>query len=225
MSEKVFYPPQRKGMRGHPTDLVIAWAVEKFGARRLVDMGCGNGRDATQLLGCGLADFIVGVDTSQETSTHLAEIVAGNMVPAGLKDKFFPVVADYQWLADLLDRFADAATDAAVLSAQAGGIDMAYSNNAIEHVPDPGDFIDVSLKVAPVAIHVAPHERHGWFQANLAEFDKHMNAWDLQAYVDLAADHGDVVDYGKLLEPEGCGQHCLTPECEHSSMFVIVRRR
>jgi SAM-dependent methyltransferase len=231
MDERVFTPPDRKGMRGHPTDLVIAWAVEREGASRLADMGCGNGRDAIQLIRVGLADFVFGVDNAQESSTHLDRIIGCDMVPSDVKYKFYPYIGDYSVVADVgavgffEKKVPDGIAELACWEHMKHGFDMAYSNNVIEHVDDPGHFIDVSLEAAPVAIHVAPYKKHGWFQANQEEDDKHKSSWNLAEFVDLASAHGEIVDYGKLLEVPGGGGHCLTPNCEHASMFVLVRRR
>ena len=197
----MFHPPKRNGMRGHPSDLVIAWAVEKYGARRLVDLGCGNGRDALQLIRCGLADFVLGIDDGSEPHNGRIAVVK-DMVPSDVAGRLvlyeggYSRVHEEYYSADM-------------------GFDLAYSNNVIEHVEDPDDFVEVSLQMAPLALFVLPHVRHGWCE-------DHKHWWTAKQFRALMEKHGDILEFGLLADPPPFP--CEEAECAHQLMFALIRR-
>ena len=227
----MFKPPARPGMRGHPSDLVIAWAVEKHGARRLVDLGCGNGRDALQLIRCGLADFVLGIDDGSEPHNGKIATVKG-MVPSdvawdkttGAHERLLLVQADYRTLQGIHteDLTGNGEWDYALLRVQAmchrdeeQGLDLCYSNNVIEHIEDPDDFIDVSLRMAPLAMFVLPHVRHGWC-------DDHLHWWTSGEFHKLMEKHGEVLEFGVMADPPPFP--CSEPDCKHELLFALIRR-
>ena len=206
---ELFVPPACEGMRGHPSDLVIAWAVEKYGARRLVDLGCGNGRDALQLIRCGLADFVLGIDDGSEPHNGKIAIVKG-MVPSDVRKRLLLTQGNYE-NAIVLEH------DRQGVEPESGGgsSDLCYSNNVIEHVEDPDDFIRVSLTVAPLALFVLPHERHGWC-------DDHLHAWTADEFRALMEQHGEVLEFGLMADPPPFP--CSEPDCKHELLFALIGR-
>ncbi|MBU8871367.1 MAG: class I SAM-dependent methyltransferase [Gemmatimonadales bacterium] len=192
-----FVPPSQSGMRGHVSDLVIAWAVEKYGARRLVDLGCGNGRDALQLIRCGLADFVLGIDNGSEPHNGKIAVVK-DMVPSDVAGRLRLVEGDYATLTIDEDEF-----------------DLCYSNNVIEHVKDPQLFVEFSLWMAPLAMFVLPHVRHGWC-------DDHLHWWTASEFRILMEKHGEVLEFGAMADPPPFP--CDEQECKHELLFALIRR-
>ena len=191
-----FAPPARSGMRGHVSDLVIAWAVEKYGARKLVDLGCGNGRDALQLIRCGLADFVLGIDNGSEPHNGKIATVK-HMIPSDLLGALLLIEGNYHEVEGEMD------------------FDLCYSNNVIEHVEDPDDFIDVSLQMAPLAMFVLPHVRHGWC-------DDHLHWWTEGEFRRLMEKHGEVLEFGTMADPPPFP--CDEQDCKHELLFALIRR-
>lgn len=188
-------------MRGHPSDLVIAWAVEKYGARSLVDLGCGNGRDALQLIRCGLADFVLGIDDGSEPHNGNIAVVK-NMVPSDLAGRLVLWEGNYDgcFESDL----------------GAPSFELCYSNNVIEHVADPDKFVYWSLSLAPLALFVLPLEQHGWC-------DDHRWAWTTDEFRVLVETHGELVEFGTLTDPPPFP--CDEDDCKHELLFALIRRR
>lgn len=207
---ELFVPPSRAGMRGHPSDLVIAWAVEKYNARRLVDLGCGNGRDALQLIRCGLADFILGIDDGSEPHNGKIALVK-NMVPSDVAKQLLLVEGDYEHGRVFAHDFEGKEPESG-----GGGFDLCYSNNVIEHVEDPDDFIDVSLRMAPLALFVLPHVRHGWC-------DDHRHWWTHRQFQRLMEEHGKLLEFGLMADPPPFP--CDERECKHELLYALIRRR
>jgi SAM-dependent methyltransferase len=187
-------------MRGHPSDLVIAWAVEKYGARRLVDLGCGNGRDALQLIRCGLADFVLGIDDGSEPHNGKIAVVK-DMTPSDVTGRLVLVEGRYRCVEE--EYYIEM------------GFDLCYSNNVIEHVEDPDDFIDVSLRMAPLALFVLPHVRHGWC-------DDHLHAWTADEFRALMGKHGEVLEFGVMADPPPFP--CYERDCKHELLYALIRR-
>jgi SAM-dependent methyltransferase len=217
---ELFAPPGLDGMRGHPSDLVIAWAVEKYGARRLVDLGCGNGRDALQLIRCGLADFVLGIDDGSEPHNGRIGIVK-DMVPSDVVGRLALAEGHYglalAWMRQVVRTSAADETQLPRFVPPPGqdGIDLCYSNNVIEHVEDPDDFIDVSLRMAPLAMFILPHVRHGWC-------DDHLHAWTADEFRALMGKHGEVLEFGVMADPPPFP--CYERDCKHELLFALIRR-
>ena len=207
-----FVPPSREGMRGHVSDLVIAWAVEKYGARRLVDLGCGNGRDALQLLRCGLADFILGIDNGAEP--HNGKIAAvKDMVPSDVVGRLSLVEGDYTVALDITLMVPETL---GIIELQVDKeFDLCYSNNVIEHVNDPDEFVGVSLQMAPLAMFVLPHVRHGWC-------DDHLHWWTAREFRRLMEQHGEVLEFGVMADPPPFP--CSERDCKHELLFALIGR-
>uniref|UniRef100_A0A6H1ZZR2 Putative methyltransferase n=1 Tax=viral metagenome TaxID=1070528 RepID=A0A6H1ZZR2_9ZZZZ len=219
----MFQPPQREGMRGHCSDLVIAWAVEKYGARRLVDLGCGNGRDALQLIRCGLADFVLGIDDGSEPHNGRIATVK-DMIPSDVKEQLYLVDGPYDILRDIHHRDLNGENqeDWPTLEVQAAdgwsgidGLNLCYSNNVIEHVEEPDDFIGVSLQMAPLAMFVLPHVRHGWCE-------DHLHWWTAGEFRRLLEKHGEVLELDVMADPPPFP--CYEEHCKHELLFAVIRR-
>uniref|UniRef100_A0A6M3KMD6 Putative methyltransferase n=1 Tax=viral metagenome TaxID=1070528 RepID=A0A6M3KMD6_9ZZZZ len=193
----MFKPPHREGMRGHCSDLVIAWAVEKYGARRLVDLGCGNGRDALQLIRCGLADFVLGIDDGSEPHNGKIATVK-DMIPSDVAGKLELWEGDY-----------------ATLTMNVDECDLCYSNNVIEHVADPEMFVRFSLWMAPLAMFVLPHVRHGWCE-------DHLHWWTAGEFRRLLEKHGEVLELDVMADPPPFP--CHEEHCKHELLFAVIRR-
>ena len=96
------------------------------------------------------------------------------------------------------------------------GFDLCYSNNVIEHVEDPDDFMQVSLLVAPMALHVLPLERHGWC-------DDHRHAWTIDRFIWLCRRHGRPIEWGVMDDPPPFP--CDERDCRHQLQFALIARR
>lgn len=201
---EIVHPTQREGMRGHPTDLLIADTVLKLSARRLCDLGCGNGRDALQLIRTGLADFVFGIDNGSEphnSRIHMVKL----LIPPDVKNRLMLVEGDYENAVAIAHDIAG--------DTDGGPLDLCYTNNVLEHVDDPDDIIRVSLEVAPKALHIVPCERHGWC-------DDHQHAWTEAEFVDMLDKHGTIEDLGLLKDPPPFP--CYEKGCRHLIMFALV---
>jgi len=196
----MFQPPHREGMRGHCSDLVIAWAVEKYGARRLVDLGCGNGRDALQLIRCGLADFVLGIDDGSEPHNGRIATVK-DMIPSDVAGKLVLWEGPYD---GCFEPDVGAPT-----------FDLCYSNNVIEHVENPEQFVGWSLSLAPLAMFVLPHVRHGWCE-------DHLHWWTAGEFRRMMEKHGEVLELDVMADPPPFP--CHEEHCKHELLFAVIRR-
>lgn len=218
MNQALYSPSPREGMRGHPTDLVIADVVSRHNARKLFDVGCGNGRDALQLIRVGLADTVIGIDNGSEPHNSRIHMVK-QLVPADLRGRLLLVEGDYHDLSGIYD--ADLTgrpdLDAAILAAQSweNGADLAYTNNVLEHLEKPEDMLALSLELAPLAVHVVPCERHGWC-------DDHQQSWTVDEFSLLLKRFGSLIQFGVFADPPPFP--CYEKDCRHLIMFGVIGR-
>ena len=177
----MFDPPAIKGIRDHVCDRAVAWAVQKVGARVVCDLGSGIGRDLVQLLDVGLIDEGFGIDAEEHKTFKVSDSPKRNELTF--------VKGDYR----------------RALVWGGSKFDLAFSNNVLEHVEYPNDFLAVSLALAPYAFHTLPHERTNWDPAY------HRNFWKLEELVAMCDQWGEVVEADIL----GSG----------GTMFALMKRR
>lgn len=177
----MFTPPIAQGVRAHPCDLIIAWAIDKVGARSVCDLGCGIGRDLLQLLDAGLIDYGYGVDNGEHDEFRVGDV----NVPDELAGRAYLEEGEYQ---------------AALAHEPPQPFDLVFTNNVLEHVEYPNDLLVVSVALAPYAIHTLPYERNHWGE-------RHRHYWDVEGLVALCEKWGEVVTADRI---PGGGMFVLT---------------
>lgn len=163
----MFTPPEVDGVRSHPCDLVVAWAVKTLEARCVCDLGAGIGRDLFQLLDAGLIDYGYGVDSGDHDSFRIGNVT----VPAKFDGRIY---------------LADDNYPAALSHEPPQPFGLAFTNNVLEHVQYPEALLAISLLLAPRALHTLPFERNHWD-------DWHRHYWDVEGLVAMCERWGEVV--------------------------------
>lgn len=168
----MYSPLEVPGIRPHPCDLIVAWAVQKLEARCICDLGCGVGRDLLQLLDVGLIDYGYGVDGGAHDEFRVGDV----NVPDELAGRIYIEEGGYQ---------------AALAHEPPQPFGLVVTNNVLEHVDYPDDLLLVSVALAPYALHTLPFERNHW--------DKwHRHYWDVEGLVALCEKWGEVVTADRI---------------------------
>jgi len=163
----MYTPPLVDGVRAHPCDLILAWAVEKVGARCVCDLGAGIGRDLLQMLNIGLIDYGYGVDNGAHDDFRIGNVDVSDE----LAGRIYLEEGSYQ---------------AALSHDPPQPFDIAITNNVLEHVDYPDDLLLVAMTLAPYAVHTLPFERNHWDPY-------HRHYWDVEGLAALCDRWGEVV--------------------------------